>query len=302
MNETTAAALSTFQPDPNKCKKKSLVFHLGGGMFDVSLLNSDDDVLEVIATSGNTQLGGEDFNERVIQYLIKLFEEKTGKNVRTDNRAVQKLRHEVEKAKQSLSSQHQTNIEIESFFDNENFCETLTRTKFEELNIDLFHAIRLSLEHLLKVSQIAKSSIDEIILIGGSTRIGKVQELIKDYFHQAKLSMIIVHVCVSSSLLRKMNFIFLIDISPGFRVKSENNVVRWISRQKATIPTKKSEIFSSTVDDQSNILVEIFQDDKLTTGDDHLFRKFELTGIPPALKGVPLIEILFVVDINGILS
>ena len=121
LNETTAAALSTFQPDPNKCKKKSLVFHLGGGMFDVSLLNSDDDVLEVIATSGNTQLGGEDFNERVIQYLIKLFEEKTGENVRTDNRAVQKHRHEVEKAKQTLSSQHQTNIEIESFFDNENF-------------------------------------------------------------------------------------------------------------------------------------------------------------------------------------
>ena len=188
MNETTAAALSVFQPDPNKCKKKSLIFHLGGGMFDVSLINTDDDVLEVIATSGNTHLGGEDFNERVLQYFIKLFKEKTGKDVATNNQAVQKLRYEVEKAKQTLSSQHQTNIEIESFFDNENFNEILTRTKFEELNVDLFHAIRLSLEHLFKVSQSSKSSINDIILIGGSTRISKVQDLIKDFFHQEKFS------------------------------------------------------------------------------------------------------------------
>ena len=113
---------------------------------------------------------------------------KLAKDVRSDNRVVEKLRHEVEKAKQTLSSQHQTNIEIESFFDNENFIETLTRTKFEELNVDLFHAIRLSLEHLLKVSQSSKSSINDIILIGGSTRISKVQDLIKDFFHQEKFS------------------------------------------------------------------------------------------------------------------
>jgi len=182
-NEPTAAALYAFGLNKNNRKQNILVFHLGGGTFDVSLLKTDDDILKIVATDGNTHLGGEDFNQRVMEYFIKLFEEKTGKDVRTDNRAVQKLRREVEKAKRILSSQHQTNIEIESFFDNQNFSETLTREKFEELNLNLFNLILVSLRNVMAGTNMFKSSIDEIVLIGGSTHTPKVQVLIKDFFY-----------------------------------------------------------------------------------------------------------------------
>ncbi len=159
------------------------MFDLGGGTFDVSLLTIDNGVFEVVATAGDTHLGGEDFDQRVIEYFVKLYKKKTGKNIRTDNRAVQKLRREVEKAKRALSSQHQTRIEIESFFDGEDFSETLTRARFEELNMDLFRNTLKPLQKVIDDSGMKKTEIDEVVLCGGSTRIPKVQQLVKEFFN-----------------------------------------------------------------------------------------------------------------------
>jgi heat shock protein 5 len=181
INEPTAAAIA-YGLDKKEGEKNILVFDLGGGTFDVSLLTIDNGVFEVVATNGDTHLGGEDFDQRVMEHFIKLFKKKTGKDVRKDNRAVQKLRREVEKAKRTLSSQHQTKIEIESFFDNEDFSETLTRAKFEELNVDLFRLTMKPVQRVLEDANMKKSEIDEIVLVGGSTRIPKVQQLVKEFF------------------------------------------------------------------------------------------------------------------------
>ena len=181
INEPTAAAIA-YGLDKKEGEKNILVFDLGGGTFDVSLLTIDNGVFEVIATNGDTHLGGEDFDQRVMEHFIKLFKKKTGKDVRKDNRAVQKLRREVEKAKRTLSSQHQTKIEIESFFDNEDFSETLTRAKFEELNMDLFRSTMKPVQKVLEDADLKKTDIAEVVLVGGSTRIPKVQQLVKDLF------------------------------------------------------------------------------------------------------------------------
>ena len=180
---TSTAAAIAYGLDKKDGEKNIIVFDLGGGTFDVSLLTIDNGVFEVVATAGDTHLGGEDFDQRVIEYFIKLHKKKTGKNVRTDNRAVQKLRREVEKAKRALSSQHQTRIEIEAFFDNEDFSETLTRARFEELNMDLFRNTLKPLQKVLDDSGMKKTEIDEVVLCGGSTRIPKVQQLVKEFFN-----------------------------------------------------------------------------------------------------------------------
>jgi len=181
INEPTAAAIA-YGLDKKEGEKNILVFDLGGGTFDVSLLTIDNGVFEVVATNGDTHLGGEDFDQRVMEHFIKLFKKKTGKDARKDNRAVQKLRREVEKAKRTLSSQHQTKIEIESFYDNEDFSETLTRAKFEELNMDLFRSTMKPVQKVLEDSDLKKSDIAEVVLVGGSTRIPKVQQLVKEFF------------------------------------------------------------------------------------------------------------------------
>ena len=182
INEPTAAAIA-YGLDKKDGEKNIIVFDLGGGTFDVSLLTIDNGVFEVVATAGDTHLGGEDFDQRVIEYFIKLHKKKTNKNIRSDNRAVQKLRREVEKAKRALSSQHQTRIEIESFFDGEDFSETLTRARFEELNMDLFRNTLKPLQKVLDDSGMKKTDIDEVVLCGGSTRIPKVQQLVKEFFN-----------------------------------------------------------------------------------------------------------------------
>lgn len=182
INEPTAAAIA-YGIDKKDGEKNILVFDLGGGTFDVSLLTIDSGVFEVVATNGDTHLGGEDFDQRVMEHFIKLYKKKRGKDIRKDHRAVQKLRREVEKAKRALSASHQVRIEIESFFDGEDFSETLTRAKFEELNMDLFRSTMKPVERVLKDADLTKKEIDEIVLVGGSTRIPKVQQLVKEFFN-----------------------------------------------------------------------------------------------------------------------
>merc|ERR1711879_974472 len=181
INEPTAAAIA-YGLDKKEGEKNILVFDLGGGTFDVSLLTIDGGVFEVVSTNGDTHLGGEDFDQRVMDYFMKLYKKKTGKDVRKNVRSVQNLRREVEKAKRALSSAHQAKIEIESFFEGEDFSETLTRAKFEELNMDLFRSTMVPVKKVLEDGDLEKDEIDEIVLVGGSTRIPKVQQLVKDYF------------------------------------------------------------------------------------------------------------------------
>ena len=181
INEPTAAAIA-YGLDKKEGEKNVLVFDLGGGTFDVSLLTIDNGVFEVVATNGDTHLGGEDFDQRVMDHFIKLYKKKKGKDLRKDNRAVQKLRREVEKAKRALSTQHQARIEVESLFEGEDFSETLTRAKFEELNVDLFKSTMKPVQKVMDDSGLKLNEIHEIVLVGGSTRIPKVQQLVKDFF------------------------------------------------------------------------------------------------------------------------
>lgn len=181
INEPTAAAIA-YGLDKGNEEKNVLVFDLGGGTFDVSLLTIDNGVIEVLATSGNNHLGGEDFDQRVMEYFIKLYKKKTGNDIRKDNRAIQKLRREVEKAKRALSSTHQTRVEVESLYNGEDFSETFTRAKFEELNMDLFKSTIKPIQQVLKDGNMKISDVDEIILVGGSTRIPKIQGLVKEFF------------------------------------------------------------------------------------------------------------------------
>lgn len=181
INEPTAAAIA-YGLDKKEGEKNILVFDLGGGTFDVSLLTIDNGVFEVVSTSGDTHLGGEDFDQRVMDYFIKLTKKKKGKDIRKDNRALQKLRREVEKTKRALSTAHQARVEVESLLDGEDFSETLTRAKFEELNLDLFKSTIKPVKQVLDDSGLKKSEIDEIVLVGGSTRIPKVQALVKEFF------------------------------------------------------------------------------------------------------------------------
>jgi len=181
INEPTAAAIA-YGLDKKEGEKNILVFDLGGGTFDVSLLTIDNGVFEVVSTSGDTHLGGEDFDQRVMEYFVKLYKKKKGKDIRKDNRALQKLRREVEKTKRALSTAHQARVEVESLFEGEDFSETLTRAKFEELNMDLFKSTLKPVKQVLDDSGLKKSEIDEIVLVGGSTRIPKVQSLVKDFF------------------------------------------------------------------------------------------------------------------------